>query len=106
LAPRRGDADRDHLVALWHRALGAPVEELVLEVDHWIVVTDGGLQQAFRIVSRRRRHDFESGTVHEPRLRILRVVEASAHATAAQRAYDDRHRRGSAVAVAQPRRLV
>ncbi len=57
-----GHADRNDVVALGHLAL-RPVEHLALEEDHRVVVPDGRLQQALRVVRRRRRHDLQARDV-------------------------------------------
>jgi hypothetical protein len=78
----------------------------VLEVDHRVVVADRGLEQALGVVRRRRRDHFQPGTMDEPGLRVLRMVQPAADIAAARRADDDWNRRAPAVAESQRRRLV
>ena len=106
LAPDGGHADRHDLVTFGHRTLRAAIQILVLEVHDRIVVANGGLEQPFRVVRRRRRDDFQAGPVNEPRLGILRVIQPAADVAAARRADDDRHRGAAAVSIAQRRGLI
>ena len=102
----RGHANRDDLVAFWHRALGASIQILVLEVDDGIVVANGGFQQALGVERRGGRDHFQPRAVHEPGFGVLRMIETAADVTAARRADNHRHRRAAAVAIPEGRRLV
>jgi hypothetical protein len=66
-------AERDVVRLLGHVALGH-VEELVLDADDRVVITDGGLQEALRVPRRGGHHDFQAGDVVEERLEALGVL--------------------------------
>ena len=61
-------ADGHGVIALGHFVLDTAVEEFVLEVEHRVVVADGGLDQSLGVVSGRGHDDFEPRRVHEPHL--------------------------------------
>src|SRR5581483_11872907 len=70
-----------------------PVQQLVLEEDHGVVVADGRGEQPLRVGGRRRHDDLQAGDVREPRLERLRVLRGVATAGAALRAHDHRYAR-------------
>ena len=55
---------------------GEPVEALVFEEEHRVVVADRRLEQALRVVGRSRRHDLEAGHLAEPGFGVLGVEGA------------------------------
>ena len=84
-----GHAERDALVALGHLALG-PVEHLVLEEHHQVVVADGAQQEPLG-VGRRRRHDaLDARHVGEDRVVAAGMLAGGADAGADLGADDDR----------------
>ena len=100
--PLRADvglADRDDVVLVRQVFLDAPVEVLVLDEEHRVVVADGGLEQALGVVRRRRRDDLEARAVHEHGLGVQRVVRPAVHAAAGRAAHDDRAGAADAVAL-------
>ena len=98
VAAHGGLADRHDVVLGRQLLLDPAVEELVLEEEHGVVVADRGLDQALRVVGRRRLHDLESRRVREVRLRVLGVERAAVHAAAGGAADDERHADARAVA--------
>src|SRR5580698_1219693 len=74
-------------------SLDAAVKILVLEKDAGIVVADGGLNQAFRIVRRGGADDFEARVMDEPHFGILRMKRAAVDVSAAGAAQNQRRGR-------------
>ena len=70
----------------------------MLEVEHRVVVADRGLDQALRVVRRRRLDDLQARRVGEVGLRVLRVEGAAVHAAAGRAADDERDADAGAVA--------
>src|SRR6266700_308135 len=66
-------AERNDVVVSWNLFFDSPVEILVLEENYGIVVADGGFDQSLGVVGGRGTDNFQSGRVHEPHLRILRM---------------------------------
>src|SRR5215213_2099870 len=55
---------------------------LVLKEQHWIIVTDCGLQKPFGVIGIRRNDHFQPRNVIEERLDALRMIETAADARA------------------------
>src|ERR1700682_4306737 len=66
-------SERDDVIVVWNFFLDSSIQIFVLEKDHGIVVANRGFDESFGIVGRCRTNDLQSGRVHEPHLRILRV---------------------------------
>ena len=81
---------------------GTVVDPLGLEEDHWVVVLDGGDEQALGVVGVRRQHRLQPAHVGEQTLRALAVRLAAVDAAAAGHAHHQRGGELGAGAVAQP----
>src|SRR6266849_5115264 len=88
--PRLHDR-REDLFPLRHVLLDAPVQPLVLEVEHRVFVANRRFDETLRVSRGRRVDDLETGRVEECRLRILRMEGPASHIAAAGAAY---HHRG------------
>src|SRR6266581_927953 len=82
---------RQNLFALRQLLLDTPVEPLVLEIEHGILVADRRLDEALGVPHRRRVDDLEAGRVEECRFRILRMERPASNVAAAGAAH---HHRG------------
>jgi len=60
--------ERHDVIGVGNVAADRAVHLLVLEVEHRIVVTDGGPEEALRVVWGRRDHDLEARHMGEERL--------------------------------------
>ena len=72
----------------------------MLDVQHRVVVADGGDQAALGVVRRGRRDHLQAGHVHEEAVQPLRVLRPLAPALADHRAHHQRHVHLAAVHVA------
>src|SRR5260370_12527488 len=84
-------SERDDGIVVWNFFLDSSIQIFVLEKDHGIVVADRGFDESFGIVGGCRTDDLQSGRVHEPHLRILRVEWPAMHIAAA---WAPNHQRG------------
>ena len=73
LAPDRGLAERDEVLAVRHLAV-LEREQVVVQVDDRVVVADRGRHQALRVGGRRRHDDLEAGHAHEHARRSCRCA--------------------------------
>src|SRR5512141_2243242 len=106
LLSQRRLPDGDQVLLRGNLFLDPPIEELVLEVDHRVVVPDGGFEQPLRVVRRRRGHHLEAGDVAEPRFRVLGVVQPAVDPASRRPPGNDRAGGLPAVAIAKRRRRV
>ena len=65
----------------------------MLEKEHGIVVTNGGLDEALGVIRCSRTDDFKARVMHEPHFWILRVEGATVDMASAGPAQDERHGR-------------
>ena len=66
LAPDRGLAERDEVLAVRHLSV-LEREQVVVEIDDRVVVADRGRHQALGVGGGRRHHDLQAGHAHEER---------------------------------------
>jgi len=90
-----GFADWDCVIGVWGIGTGnfffnSAVEIFVLEKDHGIVVANGGFDQSLGVIGGCGAHDFETGSVYEPHLGILRMEGATVDVASAGTAQDQR----------------
>src|SRR6266478_1842829 len=84
--------DRHGVISSGNFSLDAPVEKLVLEKEHGVIVAHCGLQQALRVGRRRGINDLQPRRVHEIHFGICRVKRPAVHSAARRPA--NHHRRG------------
>ena len=106
LAADRGLAEvGDEVLVLGHVA-ALPVEVLVLDEDHGVVVADRRLEQPLRVLRRRRHRDEQAGDVEVQRLPRVRVRRPELVAGALRHPDDHRHADLPAEHVVDRRRVV
>ena len=92
-----GLADRDDVVVGRQLFLDAAIQEFVLDKEHRIVITNGGLQQSLGVVRGTGRDDLQSRPIHEHGLGIQRMKRSAMRAAARRSAHDDRTRAPDAI---------
>ena len=92
-AHHTGLPERNNIVVFRDFSFDAAIEIFVLEEDNGIVVADGGFNQPLSVVRRRGANDFQSGIVHKPHFRILRMKWAAVHAASAWATHHQRRGR-------------
>ena len=88
-----GFAQRHDVFFVRQIFLDAPVEKLVLEEKHRIIVANRRFQQALGVVGRRGIDHLQSRRVHEVHFRIGGMERPAVHAAARGPANHHRHRR-------------
>src|ERR1039457_238232 len=90
-------SSRNHVVVVWNLFFDSPVQILVLEKDHGVVVADRRFHQSLGIVGRRWTDNLQPRRVHEPHLRILRMEGPTMYISAARTTQHERCRRSPTV---------
>src|SRR5690349_10462672 len=90
-------AQRHDVVFRRNFFLDTSVKILVLEKNNRVVIADRGLDQALGIVGAGRTDNFYARNVHEPHLRILRVIRSAVNIAAAGTADNDWGRRAPTI---------
>ena len=85
-----GDTQRNRIFLFGDVSLFG-IEEFMLNKHDWVVITDGGFQQAFRIVGRSRHDNEEAGDMHKPCLQTLRMLRRRGTSGTALRPNHQRH---------------
>ena len=80
---------REDLFGIRQILFDPPIEEFVLEVQHWIVIADRSLDQPLGIPCGRRTHELEPGCVEEPSLWVLRVERPATDVSSRGSAHHD-----------------
>ena len=94
-----GLADRHDIVFRRQNRLHAPIEELVLEINHRVGIADRRLQESLGVIRCGRSDDFEPRRMKEPAFRAFRMERPAVHPAAKWRADDQRHRRAPTIVV-------
>src|ERR1700723_3178713 len=90
-------ADWNHVILIGNFIFNSSIEIFVLEKNHGILIADRGLDQSLGVVCGCWANDFQSGGVHKPHLRILRMKWAAMPVAAARAAQHQRSGRSPAI---------
>src|SRR5882762_7323994 len=85
--------DRQRVISGGNLSLDAPIQKLVLEKEHGIIVPHGGLQQSLRVIRGRGINHLQPRSVHEIHLRICRMKRSPVHTATRRPAHHHRSRR-------------